>query len=128
MTDIGALLARARLPERTTPVQVADEVVTFRLRALPSRKWSALVDEHPPRDGNRDDRVRGVNMETFPEALLMVSIVDPVMTPAQVGHLIDTLTNAQYADLASVAWLLNRELPTAAVRSVERVLEEVHGG
>lgn len=45
--------------------------------AIDRRDWSKLADLHPPRDGERRDELYGVNMKTFPEALLVLSILAP---------------------------------------------------
>lgn len=107
---------------------------TFRLRALPKSKWRALVAEYPPRKDDKGDPVPedvqiGVNREEFLDALIKVSVFDPVMTADQWLDLVgDTendrrqlkaagkedeikdgaLTDRQYSDLCDEAWFLNR--------------------
>ena len=45
--------------------------------ALSNTTWGPLADEHPPRDGEADDKKRGLNMKTFPPVLLRMSLVSP---------------------------------------------------
>lgn len=86
---------------------------TFRLRALPKSKWRALVAAYPPRKDEKgepvpEDAQIGVNREKFLDALIKVSVIDPVMTEEQWAELLDTVTDRQYQDLCDEAWFLNR--------------------
>ena len=102
---------------------------TFRLRALPKSKWRALVAAYPPREDNKDDAQSGVNKDGFLDALIKVSVIDPVMTEEQWRELIGdnederrqlkaasmedkivdgALTDRQFSDLCDEAWFLNR--------------------
>lgn len=155
-SDVHALIAGARLPERTVPIClrgnlvaqvealdrelaeldrpgriVADSLagdgrrpiaeriealreemrastVNFLLRALPRRRWNALLAEHPPREGDDGDKAMGVNSETLFEALIAESVVSPELTPEEWTLLLDSLSSAQYDSLATAAWALNR--------------------
>lgn len=89
-----------------------DATVDFRLRALPRPRWRALVAEHEPRkdgdDIHREDQFIGVNTETFFDALLRVSVVDPVLDDEDWQLLGENLTDRQFDTLATAAWKLNR--------------------
>ena len=85
--------------------------------ALSNTEWSVLADEHPPREDDADDKRRGVNVKTFPPALLKASLVNPAtdgMTSVQdkvaVGGLtladLD-LSRAHYVKLETGAWNVN---------------------
>lgn len=156
--SFAALLADARLPERSVPVCMRADLVAdheaadrelekltnqpstkfsgngsgelrqkildleeqmraatyeFRLRALPKPRFRALVAEHQPRrtaDGSVDDRDRalGVNAETFFDALIRASLLDPELSGKQWTELAEALTDRQYDVLADAAWYLNR--------------------
>lgn len=75
--------------------------------------WSELMRAHPPRKGadgkpNPEDSM-GFSWETFPEALIRASIVDPVMTAAEWDLLLyEVITERQFDDLFQKAWRLNR--------------------
>lgn len=158
MSDFKALLAEARLPERTVEVclrgdlaadheaaereleqaqrapsdslagsgagaivdriealeaQMREHTYPFRLRALSRPAWRKLLAEHPPRRddaGKIVDEDAGVelNVETFYAALIRACLVDPVLDGDDWARLTEALTDRQYGDLASAAWLLNR--------------------
>ncbi|HEY1179555.1 MAG TPA: hypothetical protein VGF17_25655 [Phytomonospora sp.] len=55
--------------------KVAASEVTFLFRQLPWPKRLTLQSEHPPRDGNLVDQVRGFNVETYLPALIKASCV-----------------------------------------------------
>ncbi len=89
--------------------QMESHTVTFRMRALPRRRWRELWTAHPGRDGDNRDRVMGgVNMDTFPEALLRECCIEPALTPGQWDRILDTISDQQYDDLATMAWNANR--------------------
>ena len=87
-------------------MQAATMVVT--LRAMDRAPWKELRSEHPPRPDSPMDWRLGFNEETFYDALIARSIVDPVLDEARVGKLLDSLTSGQFDNLANSAWALNR--------------------
>jgi hypothetical protein len=113
--------------------QMRDDTEIFRLRAMPKAKFRALVAAHPPRrtddgqDVDERDKFIGVNTETFFDALIRASVVEPVLDdedwrvllgddedeqarieaegePVEDGK----LTDKQFDTLSDVAWYLNR--------------------
>lgn len=89
------------------------EMLTLRLRALPRRRWSELVAEHPVRrsdDGttHADDEQFGYNSSTFFEALVRESVIDPVLSHSDWATLDDVLTDSNFMALANAAVMLNR--------------------
>jgi hypothetical protein len=84
----------------------------FRLRAMTRHAWRALVNEHQPREKDGEvlpeDRLAGVNRETFFEPLVRASIVDPELSDEDWPQLLDTLTDRQFEELVSAAWDLNQ--------------------
>jgi len=57
--------------------EAEETAVPVTVWAIANRHWGPLADEHPPRDGEDDDQTRGINMKTFPEALMLASLVGP---------------------------------------------------
>jgi len=97
-----------------------DHTHVFRLRALPRRVFRDLIEEHQPRDDNRDDAVFGVNTRSFPAPLIAACCVDPVMTVEQVEQLLEVLTEGQMLELYGAAMALNRstvDVPKSALAS-----------
>ncbi len=113
--------------------QMREYTANFRLRALPKRKWRALVDAHPPRRGEDneilDEDGLGVDSSTFFVDMIMACLVDPVLddddrialfghSPAEEAALKAEgredeihdgfLTDKQFDDLWEKAWALNR--------------------
>lgn len=113
--------------------EMADSIYPFRLRALPRPWFRALMKAHPPREDDDPDTQVGFNRDTYFEALLKVSTVDPPMgvdvegffkelLQAQAGgadlpvlpdgdwpELLDALTDRQFGDLTDAAWFVNRD-------------------
>lgn len=103
----------------------------FRLRARNRNEWATLAAEHPPRPDNADDKARGVNTETFFDAVIMASIVDVTQDDETVefdpatewAPLADEMTDAQWAQFAEAVWQLNRgEVSVPFSRSASRAL------
>ena len=80
----------------------------FRFRALTRAHWHGLVAEHQPRPDNERDAAIGVNTDTFFEALIRRTLVDPVLDDDAWARLSEALTDRQFDELADAAWGLNR--------------------
>ncbi|MFV2094820.1 hypothetical protein ACFHW1_04925 [Micromonospora sp. LOL_014] len=95
-------------------VEMQDHTIDFRLRAMPRPRWKAFIAAHPPRKddaGKVDERDRaiGVNTETFFDALVRASVVEPELDASDWDLLLDErLTDRQFDELADAAWGLNR--------------------
>jgi hypothetical protein len=98
--------------------------ISFRLKALPRPAWNRLTAEHPPRQGDEDDKAAGFNRETFFDALMTFKL--PGGSPGTIlevrthdgelvefdpeadwSELADEMTNQQYSDIANLAHLMN---------------------
>lgn len=100
------------------------EAVHVRVGALPRKTWKKLVSEHPPRqpgDGvtemqARSDALSGVNDDTFKEAVVPLSIIEPDLTEED----LDALADIDFDRLYMAALGLNRgkvEDPKASLAS-----------
>lgn len=96
-----------------------ESAVKVTLWAITNTQWSMLANEHPPREDDAEDKRRGVNMETFPAALLLVSLVDPdtareaenldallALGQAEMDE-IGEVSRVQYVKLERGAWNVN---------------------
>lgn len=106
--DAGA--GRLEAAQRVAQVrqQMLDSSAVFRLRAVPRRRYSDLLGEHPAREGEPRDAATGFNCDTFFDALARESLVDPAVTAEQWEQLADTLSDPQYEELTDAAWAVNR--------------------
>lgn len=94
-------------------VEMREHTYTFRLRALPKKRYRELKAEHPPRkddDGavRDEDRLMDANMDALQEPLLRACLVDPVLDDAEWADLVDKLTDRQYSDLVGTAIYVNK--------------------
>ena len=96
--------------------EMTGSTLTVTLRALPTAKYRALMDEHPPRvvddQVDRRDRVFGFNIDTFFDALARACVVAPDLDDEDWEALTGEdgkLTDAQYGVLTDTAWKLNRK-------------------
>lgn len=87
--------------------EMRESTVTLRLRALPRRTWFRMLAEHPPRDGNPFDKALGLNQESFFDAAIPQSVVDPELTPEDLFELLDLLSGAQYQAITNAIWEIN---------------------
>ncbi len=88
--------------------RMADQTVDLRLRALKRADYEALLEAHPPRDGN--DEV--FNGKTLLTPLLAACLVDPEMTEREVDDLLDVLNEGQRQRLGAAAIEVNLETTT----------------
>lgn len=102
---------------------------TFRLRALPRKRWRQLVAAHPPRRGDDGKVVEsdaiGVNADTYFDAMVRACTVEPQLSDEQWVRLLDeVLSDRQFDELSNTAWALNRHdvaVPTS--RAASRILQ-----
>lgn len=92
--------------------EAADTAVKVTLWALSYQDWGPLQDKHPPRDGDQRDERSGVNMSTFPGALVRASLV----APGEASDLDDMLVKGEVAlrELGDLSQLHYTKLERAA--------------
>lgn len=84
--------------------RMRESEVEFRFKALGHKAWSDLVAQHP--SGNAEQRW---DPDTFPPALVAAACIDPVMSPEQVGELLEVLNEGQAEELFNAAYEVNAE-------------------
>lgn len=96
--QIEQLQARAR-----------DAEVEFVLRALPRKRWSDLLAEHPATKEQKEQRLDH-NPETFWPPVMAESIVTPQGATAEkvADWAANQLTDGQWQTLVQAVWQLNR--------------------
>lgn len=104
--DLGE--ARKNRDSFASNAEVRGVVVT--LCALPRKTWRDLVAAHPARGGDDGDAQFGVNMETFPDALLPKSVdLDESTIEGDTVEFLESLADYDYYDrLFLSAYALNR--------------------
>lgn len=107
--------------------QMLDSSIDVQLRALPRKEWDALVKRHPARQGNEEDTVAGLNVDTFYEAAIRACWVEPSdLEPADITELLDRRTTAaQYRELTNAVLALNiRKVAVPFSSRASRTLRE----
>lgn len=85
--------------------EASAQATHFRIKALGRREWRALVAEHPPRENHKDDALAGVNEDTFKDALVAASVIEPEgIAPDD----LDQLADIDFDRLYLTAFALNR--------------------
>ena len=105
-TAADSLGGKATVPDEVAAA-VEAATIRFTLRALPRRDWTDLIKAHPPRKDHIEDRKVGYNEETFYEALVKQSIVDPVPTANEWEQIDAVLTEGEWIRLVTAAQTLN---------------------
>lgn len=96
--------------------EAAERAVIVRLTALGRTKWADLVAAHKPRTTITEGRVvpvdedadYGVNVESFPAALLTVAITEPAEVVEDVAGFLDMISEGDFERLWVTAYGLNR--------------------
>jgi hypothetical protein len=113
--------------------EAAERAVQIRVNQIGRKAFRALLTEHPPRDGNDSDKAEGFNDDTFPEALLLASMVEPEFpSNAARQEFLDSLADGDFDALFMKAYLINRSPgtdPKKAGRYSETTLtsDEIYG-
>jgi hypothetical protein len=103
----------------------------FWLRSIGPIRSGSLMAEHPPRDGNEDDRRLGYNPETFYPAIIRAccyaikqdgeTLQASDLTDEDWQHLFRRLSYKQFDNLFGAAWLLDHgdvSVPTSPLASL----------
>ena len=107
--DTGSDVAAAKAALTAACEEAEPRAVIMVVKALGRRQWRSLVDAHPARDGEKEDEMLGVNADSFPDALVPVSIAEPTWpTPADRDSFLDGLSDADFNRLFRAAFTLNR--------------------
>lgn len=97
--------------------EAAERAIEIHVTALRRKRFRKLMAEHPPRkvDGEKgkethpDDEMYEVNVETFGEVFLPLSITAPTFdTPDGLEDFIEELSDGDYERVFSTAYWLNR--------------------
>lgn len=106
--DVRAALQAAKEAHDAYLADAETRAIKAVLHALPRKKYRALVNDHPPRDGNEGDKGLGFNDETFGEVLVPLSLASPTFdTTAERDEFLDELSQGQFRLLYIQAFLLN---------------------
>lgn len=116
-TGAGPIIERIDALE----AEMQEATQTFTLRALPHRRspkddrptYRELMKAHPPRraaDGEvvESDAESGYNVDAFNEALVRLSVIDPVLDEDDWAELFTVISEGQFSVLAVASLLLNR--------------------
>jgi len=85
--------------------RIRKATTTFTMRALPRKKYRALVNEH--RSKGEKDRAAGMDTDAFMSAVLRASVVSPAMTDARWERLESVLSTGQWEKLHANAHVVN---------------------
>lgn len=130
-SNLGNLVDKVRALE----AEMLEHTETWVLRAMSRHKFRALVAAYPPRKDEEsgevvdEDRMLGVNSDTFFNVLIRASVVTPELDDEDWAWLLgnDTdedgvLTDRQFGNLTDAAWFLNRgEIDVPFSRAASRV-------
>lgn len=122
MLNEGALKQKLAAQMQRLEEQMREDAIEVTLEALRRKRtpstpkdaktWNELAKEHPPRKGKDGkplpDDSPGVNMETFPEALIRLSVVDPEFTDEQWDQIDEVMNDGQGDQLFAKCWRLNK--------------------
>lgn len=105
-------------------LEMHEHTLTFRLRALPRRRFTALQAEFPPREGNTADAVAETNIDAFTAALVRRCVFEPELDDEDWQILDDTMSDGQWRLLDNAAWAINaRDVDVPFSRIASRILE-----
>lgn len=116
--DVTSIAGNPRVVELAQHIQELEGRMkaaefTFTFRALPSREWSDLVANHPPRDGH-DERF---NTSTLPVEVIKRCLIEPAGSAAEIDTLMDRLSDGAFDRLFTTAWDANRQGPSVPFSS-----------
>lgn len=88
--------------------QMRESTIQLRFRALPRKDWFGLLEKHPPREGNSQDRALGLNQDSFFDDLIPRSLVDPELDKDTLSELLDLISGADYQNITLAVFSINQ--------------------
>lgn len=110
MVDGGESARTVELAEKVRKLEeeVVAHSITFRFRAMSKDRWSALLDEHPPRPKNELDKYAGYDRDGVLAAAVRLCLFDPVFDDASWAELTKVLNEGEWKELTETVNSLNR--------------------
>lgn len=104
--------------------------VQFRLRGVSRRRWTELLAQYPPREGNKADEAMGMNLDDCIEALVKECVVEPELDDDDWDHLLaEALTDGTYEMLTNAAWGVNqRDISVPFSHAASQILKNSGSG
>ncbi|MDR7189782.1 hypothetical protein J2Y46_002608 [Microbacterium sp. BE35] len=132
MTDVKALIAKARAkaetaPPTVVPVEVGGELVDIAFGRIPGHVWADLTAMCPPRKGSTQDENVGFNADRIVRVYPLESVVvggEPLLDDEGEfdretwGALIDELTSPNLKLIAAALWAVNQKAPADLLASL----------
>jgi hypothetical protein len=78
------------------------------MRSLGRKKWRDILKNHPPREGDAQDRVARYNVDTAPEDIVPACLASPALADAEREEFLDSLTDGQFQQIAWLAHIVNQ--------------------
>lgn len=122
---ISAKTRKAAEAVKAVEAQIAENVIVFRLRAMPQDKWRALCDNHPPRKDNQMDFMRGHNADAVTDAGVRTCLYDPVFDDRSWADFLAVCNPSEWNELRAAFNIANEavvDAPKSALAS--RILEK----
>lgn len=95
--------------------QLREETATMRFEGIGRERFEEIQDEHQPTDEQKaeaaakDDPPPEWNPDTFPQAVVQASCVEPKMTEEQVAHLWKTWNEGELTAIWLTAYAVNTQ-------------------
>jgi len=111
-TNLGDVSPKRAIAEQIADLQeqMRESTVDFRLRALPTRKWSLFEASQPARKEGEPDETWEPRIFGWQAEMVSKVCIDPQMSSEQVGELADVLHQRSWVELATAAYVLNKGL------------------
>jgi hypothetical protein len=127
LTDGGVSAATKKAAQAVAAIEaeIAENVIVFRLRAMPQDKWRALCDNHPPRKGNDMDFMVGYDRDAVTDAGVRACIYDPVFDDASWATFMSVCNPSEWQELRQSFTIANQavvDAPKSALAS--QILEK----
>lgn len=102
---------------------LAEDTVELRFRAIGRRAYDALLNEHPPTPAQEEEAKEAgneiiYNEDTFPQALIAASCIEPQMTEEEVNVLWDEWNSTELGALFLAAMTVNTSRRVADLGNV----------
>jgi hypothetical protein len=110
---VSAKTKKAAEAVRAIEAEIAENVIVFKLRAMPQDKWRSLCDNHPPRQSNDMDFMVGYNRDAVTDASVRACLYDPVFDESSWAQFMSVCNPSEWNELRHAATLANQAVVDA---------------
>lgn len=107
--------------------EATERAITVVLRPMGRKKWRTMLNAHPPKPGDEEDKELGFNQESLADDLVPAALASPVFASAEErDDFLDSLSHGQFTRIYAEAYRINAEFGPSPKGGLSSRLERIY--